>query len=116
MMKRMRYALFFLAAVLFAQVPTGFIDLPDITGTGVAVALSASHIYAVDIQITCASTNSSIVRIGGSTVSSSRGTRCPAGAGQFLPPNGKPRDLALTYVWIANSDVVSVSYDPYVQE
>ena len=96
-----------------AALPGYLATIPDITGTGAAVPLTASHVYASSIEITCASTNSAVVRFGDSNVSTSRGVRCAAGGTQMLSTQGPYFDLSTVYLYIASNDVVSVTYVVY---
>lgn len=102
-----------LALACFAQQASNLATLPDITGTGAAVPLSGSHLYAHWIQITTPSTNSATVQWGDSNVSTSRGSIIAAGGGQFIPASGPVYDLSTIYVYIGSGDKVKVTYQTY---
>lgn len=108
------WLILFVGLACFAQTTSNLGTIADITGSGVAVALTPGvHVYAHWIQIVCPSGNSAVVRWGDSNVSSTRGAQCAAGGGQFLPASGPVYDLSAIYVYIGSGDKVSVSYQTY---
>lgn len=99
-----------LAALCFAQQSASLHSLPDITGTGAVVALSATSISARWVQIYAPSTNSGTAYCCDALVSSTRGQPMAAGGVQFLPASGPFYDLSTIYVLIANGDKIKVIY------
>lgn len=88
--------------------------LADITGTGAVVPLSATSINARWVQVTAGTSNASDVRLGDVSTTSSRGIPLSKGDGQFLPGpdflDAKQYALNAIYVYVANSDTVSVAW------
>lgn len=108
-MKRLALAILILLASAFAGTSTQ--TLADITGTGATVAICATCGVAKWVQLTTPSTNAAVVRWGDSNTSSTRGSLIAPGGGQGLRPQIEcPCDLSATYVYVANSDKVSVTY------
>lgn len=117
----MRRAVIILLVTWFAamaqQAITG--SLPDIAGTGATVALSSTPLYVRTLQLVAPIGNSSVVRWGGPLTTSSRGSAIAAGGGQYFPPlpinqgasSQTQRNLANIYVYIANGDTLTVSYE-----
>lgn len=92
--------------------------LPDISGTGVAVALASTRTVANWIQFTIpvtqstgVTTNSAAVRVGDKNVSATRGTVVPV-FGMMFPSiaEGQYLDLAQVYAFIANGDKLQITY------
>lgn len=107
-------ALFFVALCAFA---TTIVPLADISGSGTAQRLSGTAgAVALWVQIVAPSTNSSVVRVGDSTVSSTSGILVAPGGGFFLPaltqtPGIVTRyDLSTIYVLVQSGDKVSAGY------
>lgn len=88
--------------------------LPDVTGTGVAVALSSIPYQARWVKINALSTNGADVRLGDSATSASQGLAIPKGTGELLPgisdTFGASYALTGVYVYIANGDKISIAY------
>jgi len=106
-----RLLVFLVALTCLAQQSSNLATLPDITGTGVAVALTPGvHTYARWIQFYCPTANTSNVYWGDSLVSATRGSACPAGFGQMAPPSELSYDLSTVYVFVASGDKVKVTY------
>jgi len=103
----------FAALACMAQSTSSLATLPDITGTGAAVALASSHTYAHWVQITAPAGNGAAVYWGDANVSTSRGSVIAAGGGQFLPASGPVYDLSTVYVYVATGDKVKVTYQQY---
>ncbi len=110
-MKRF-FLLLSLACLLSAQVVV--LDLADITGDGSAHKLTTTPTRAMIVIIVCQSGNSGTpVRIGGPSVSSSRGIPCAAGGSVTYPvvnPATPQYDLSNIWYLAANGDKISVSY------
>lgn len=122
-MKRLAVLVGILTALaLTAQGPGGTaqtVTLPDITGTGATVCLSAPNVAARWIQFIAPSTNSAVVRVGfGAAVS--QGAAVAAGGGFFWPPlvpNGGAANTnfystASACMYIANGDKMTITYLP----
>lgn len=115
-MKRLTILAFTFLAVAFSQGGASIETLPDVTGTGAVVQLSASG-TAISVQIQAASGNSGLARCGDINTSSSRGERLPAGAGIYWVKNQTPGSntsaqlftLSKLYCYIANADVITVT-------
>lgn len=107
--------LFSLGALAFGQANLVIFPLSDITGSGATVHLSASG-TARFCQLIALPANASAIRVGDSTTTISRGAAIAPGGGQFIPPSPGPSgqqapvfQLSGTYVYIANSDVLTVT-------
>ena len=95
-----------------------FGSLPDITGTGATVQLTASSITVRWVQLVTPTGNAAVVRWGDSNVSVSRGAIIAPGGGQFVPPippnqnapSQNTVNLSTLYLYIASGDKVSVTY------
>lgn len=89
-------------------------NIPDITGTGVAVPLVAAGVRTAAnwVQIVAGAANSADCRFGDSTTSATSGSRIAPGAGQMFPATGNAESLNLAscYVFLAVGDTVSVIY------
>jgi len=110
-MNRLWLVLLF-ALTCFAQQVSVLATLPDITGTGAAVALTpGTHTYARWIQISCPVGNAGVVYWGDSNVSASRGASISAGGGKFIPYG--VNDLSTIYVFATTGDIVKVTYQVY---
>ena len=98
------------------------VTIADIAGDGAAHQItSAAGTRASWVQFVAPSTNSGIVRIGGSAITTTRGIPIAAGGGMFYPPlpadardNSSDRryDLTTVYYLIAVGDKLSISYVP----
>lgn len=93
-------------------------SLADFTGTGAAVALSATSVRCNWIQFTIpitqstgVTTNASAVRVGDKTVSATRGTAVTT-SGMLFPPisDGVYLDLSQVFAFIASNDKLQVTY------
>jgi hypothetical protein len=104
--------LLLLAISLSGQDVITWVTLPDVSGSGKAVALSSSSSMVRLCQLQAPSTNTSDVQWGDSNISTSRGSAIPPGAGQFVPPVGSSYstggalkfDLSKTYVLVQTGD------------
>ena len=91
--------------------------LADITGTGAAVQVQSSG-TARWVLFVAPTTNSAVVRVGDSSVSTTRGAPMAAGGSVFYPPittqvgdQKQPLyNLSAIYVYIANGDKVSIQW------
>ena len=104
-----------LCAIAFGQSSLVIFPLSDITGTGATVHLSASG-TARSCQLVALPTNTAGIRWGDSTTTASRGANIAPGAGQFIPAmppltnqQSPVFQLSAVYVYIANSDVLTVT-------
>jgi hypothetical protein len=90
-------------------------SLPDVLGTGTnPVQLSATPIRANWVRFQALThTNSAVVRVGDASVSSTQGLVVPIGGDELLEPASATNsfDLSQIYLWIANGDVVNISYN-----
>ena len=89
-------------------------QLPDITGTGSAVALSSAPLRVNWLRITTNSTvhtNSSVVRVGDANVSSTQGT--VVNDAKDLSPASATNsfDLSQTYILVASGDQIQLAYN-----
>lgn len=83
----------------------------DITGDGAAHALQSSKTTARWVVVISASTNSAVIRLGGSTVSSSQGAAIAVGGGFMCPPipaGSVYYDLNALYYYAATGDKLTV--------
>lgn len=97
------------AGLCFAQ-GVAISTAPDITGSASTVVLLSTHRYARTIQIVAPTTNTSAIRWGDTSTTSTRGAVIPPGNGQFFPQIGLPYDLNTIYVYVASGDKVSISW------
>ena len=91
-------------------------QLPDITGTGSAVALSSAPLRVNWLRITTNSTvhtNSSVVRVGDANVSATQGTVVGINDAKDLSPASATNsfDLSQTYVLVASGDQIQLAYN-----
>jgi len=109
-MKKLLIAL----ALLLLPIKAGDIHTRKITGAAATVALSSTHITARWVQLQVPSGNGANVLFGDETTSSSVGTVLVAGSGQMLPPTSQGGyDLAQIFTYIANSDIVYVTWETF---
>jgi hypothetical protein len=84
------------------------VSIPDISGTGSAVAIAASGTVVRFCQLVSPSTNTNNVRWGDSAITTSRGSIIAPGGGQFIPPGGVGSpytiDLGHWYVLVQSGD------------
>ena len=108
-------------AVLVMSTATAGIGLQsvsDIAGDGAAHALRPAGTLARWVLIVADPANASAVRIGGSAVSATNGTRMAAGAGLFMPPiapdarqavdSNTLYDMSTMYYFVASGDKISL--------
>jgi hypothetical protein len=108
MMRRFNFvlavALFTVSTFAQSGVPLKPFTYPDVTGASTTTQLSATG-GCTAIQLLAPTTNTSTVRWGDSSTSSTRGGVIAAGAGQFIPPNGANYyPLSSLYVYVATGD------------
>jgi len=94
-------------------------QLPDVTGTGAAVALSATPVRVNWVKIQTNSkvhTNSSVVRVGDASVSATQGMVVDVNDSKDVNPASATNtfDLSQTYALIQTGDVIQVSYNQVV--
>ena len=89
-------------------------NIADITGNGTALPLIGSGVRTAAnwVMIVNPAANGSSVRFGDSTTSSTSGALIPKGTSLVTPAtsNAESLDLSQLYVFVANSDTVSVIY------
>jgi hypothetical protein len=104
-----------IAMVFIAAARAGDIAAKKITGTAATVQLSTTSTPVQWIQLVTPTGNAANVLWGDCTVTSSaNGSILPAGSGQMLPPKQQGGyDLAQVCVYVANMDVVYVSWEKY---
>lgn len=99
-----------------AQQTITWFSLPDIAGTGAAVALASSGTARL-CQIVAPAANTSHVRWGDASITTTQGADMAPGGGQFLPPGpstdtqgrGYIFSLAQTFVLVQVGDKVTVT-------
>ena len=113
-MKRILVVLFLLCSLALGQTVTAtIISAADITGNGASHVLQAS-VSARWVQIINVTGNSAVVRIGDSSVSSTRGAAIAVGGGLMLPPIPSTSSTAMyynlgtIYYYAANGDKISL--------
>ncbi len=110
----MKKLLVLLIALAILPIKAGDIHTRKITGTAAAVALSTTHVNVRWIQLQVPSGNGSNVLFGDETTSSTVGSLLVAGSGQMLPPTSQGgKDLAQIFVYVANSDIVYVTWETF---
>lgn len=110
---RRLFILLFLGMLCFAQTIRNLATIADVTMTGSNVAVSATSVLARAVQFVCPPANSANLRIGDTNISSSRGSVCAPGGGQFWPESGVIYDLSAIYARGTSSDTLTITYRPY---
>jgi hypothetical protein len=106
--------LLLIVALALLPIKAGDIQTRKITGAAATVALSSTSKSVRWIQLVVPAGNSANVLYGDATTSSSVGSILVPGSGQMLPPTGQGGyDLSQVSVYVANSDIVYVSWETF---
>lgn len=111
----MRLLLLILLVVALLPATTSIVTIADISGDGAAHAIGTGG--AQWIQFIAPSGNSSVVRVGDSSITTSRGVPVAAGGGMFMPtipPKSdsidRSYDLSTIYYLVQSGDKLSIVY------
>jgi|SRR5690348_14858929 len=106
--------LILIVALALLPIKAGDIQTRKITGAASTVALSSTSKSVRWIQLVAPSGNGANVLYGDATTSSTVGSVLVPGSGQMLPPTGQGgKDLGQVFVYVANSDIVYVTWETF---
>ena len=102
-----------IAALAYGQVLLVPVTITDISGTGAAVVIAASG-TARTVTIMALSTNTSTVRVGDASISTTRGFPIAPGNGAYYPesPGTGRYPLNSIYYLVQVGDKISIAYVP----